>query len=154
MPRTTLKDIARKLGYSKNTISLALRGSPQIPAATQARVRDAADAMGYRPDAVISHLMARLRSSRTSRLQAKLALVNANLDPNAFKEHPTIPIYVEGCERRAASLGYGFDRFWLHDPELTAERWIRILEARGIKGLVLVGLMDTNHLPASLRPVW
>lgn len=154
MPGITLNDIARALGYSKNTISLALRGDPQIPESTRGKVRAMAARLGYRPNAVVAQLMAQLRSARTSRLQAKLALVNANLDPNAFSEHPTIPIYVEGCERRAQGLGYDFDRFWLHDPELTAERWLRILSARGIKGLVLVGLMDTNHLPAHLEPVW
>lgn len=154
MPGTTLNDIARELGYSKNTISLALRGSSQIPARTREKVKAAADRLGYRPNAVVSQLMAQLRSARTSRLQAKLALVNANLDPYAFHNHPTIPIYVEGCERRAASLGYDFDHFWLHNPELTADRWMRILTARGIKGLVLVGLMDTNHLPAEFEPVW
>jgi LacI family transcriptional regulator len=154
MPRPTLTDIARELGYSKNTISLALRGSPQIPAATRERVQEAADRLGYRPNAVVSQLMAQLRSARTSRLQATLALVNANLDRDAFKSHPTVPIYVEGCESRAASLGYDFDRFWMHDPDLTAERWLRILGTRGIKGVVLVGLMDTNHLPAHLRRVW
>ena len=154
MSGTTLNDIARALGYYKNTISLALRGDPQIPAATRERIKAMADKLGYRPNAVVSHLMAQLRSARTSRLQAKLALVNANLDPRAFTEHPTIPIYVEGCERRAHGLGYDFDRFWLHDPELTADRWIRILTTRGIKGIVLVGLMDTNHLPAHLEAVW
>jgi LacI family transcriptional regulator len=154
MSGTTLNDIARALGYSKNTISLALRGNPQIPATTREKVRAAADRMGYRPNAVVSHLMAQLRSARTSRLQAKLALVNANLDPDAFHSHPTVPIYVEGCEKRAAGLGYDFDRFWLHSPDLTAERWLRILTARAIKGLLLVGLMDTNHLPAHLEPIW
>jgi len=154
MPRPTLNDIARELGYSKNTISLALRASPQIPPATRERIKAAADRLGYRPNAVVSQLMAQLRSARTSRLQATLALVNANLDRHAFKNHPTIPIYVEGCEGRAASLGYDFDRFWMHDPDLTAERWLRILGTRGIKGVVLVGLMDTNHLPARLQPVW
>jgi len=154
MPRPTLRDIAKEMGYSKNTISLGLRGSSQIPLGTRERIAAVAEKLGYRPNAVVSQLMAQLRSARTSRLQAKLALVNANLDPAAFREHPTIPIYVEGCERRAASLGYDFDRFWLHDPELTAERLLRILTARGIKGLILVGLMDTNHLPAALEPVW
>ena len=154
MPRPTLNDIARELGYSKNTISLGLRGSPQIPASTRERIKAAADRIGYRPNAVVSQLMAQLRSARTSRLQAKLALVNANLDRNAFKDHPTVPIYVRGCESRAASLGYDFDRFWLHDHELTADRWLRILTARGIKGIILVGLMDKNHLPAHLTPVW
>ncbi len=154
MPRPTLNDIARALGYSKNAISLGLRGSPEIPPGTRKRIQRAADRMGYRPNALVSQLMAQLRSTRTRKLQAKLALVNANRDPAAFRDHPTIPSYVEGCENRAANLGYDFDRFWLHDKELTAERWMRILTTRGIKGLVLVGLMDTNHLPSSLEAVW
>jgi LacI family transcriptional regulator len=154
MPRPTLNDIACELGYSKNTISLGLRGSPQIPPATRERIRAAADRLGYQPNAVVSQLMAQLRATRTRRLQANLALVNANLDPDALRNHPTVPTYVEGCESRAAKLGYSFDRFWLHDPTLTADRWLRILHTRGIKGLVLVGLMDTNQLLPALRPVW
>ena len=108
----------------------------------------------YQPNAVISHLMAQLRASQTPRFQAKLALVNANLDPKAFSDHPTIPVYVEGCRRRAAKLGYSFDSFWMHDPELKASSWIRILRARGIKGIVVVGLMDRNRLPVHLEAVW
>ncbi len=154
MPRPTLSDIAQAVGCSKNTVSLALRGDRQIPERTRARIRDAADQLGYQPNAVLSHLMAQLRASRTTQLQAKLALVNANRDPAAFRSHPTIPTYVEGCTSRATKLGYAFDPFWLHDPELNAKRWLRILRARGIKGLVLVGLMDTNHLRDELRPVW
>jgi LacI family transcriptional regulator len=154
MARPTLNDIARQVGYSKNTVSLALRGDRQIPEETRERIRKAAAKLGYQPNAVVSHLMAQLRASRTTRLQAKLALVNANRDPQAFRTHPTIPTYVEGSESRAAKLGYGFDRFWLHDPTLNAQRWLRILHTRGIKGLVLVGLMDTTHLPDELAPVW
>jgi LacI family transcriptional regulator len=154
MGRVTLSDIARKVGYSKNTVSLALRGDAQIPPATRERIRHVANALGYQPNAVVSHLMAQLRSSQAARFQAKLALVNANRDPNALRQHPTIPTYVEGCERRAARLGYGFDRFWLHDPAMRAETWLRVLHTRNIKGIILVGLMDQNRLPAHLRPVW
>lgn len=154
MPSPTLNDIARSLGYSKNTISLGLRGSSQIPPATRAKIQAEADRLGYRPNAVISQLMAQLRSTRTRPLQAKLALVNANRDPDAFRTHPTIPTYIAGCEARAAKLGYGFDHFWLHDPALTADRWLRILTTRGIKGIVLVGLMDTTHLPPAMDKVW
>ena len=154
MSRPTLRDIARVLGFSKNTISLALRGSPEIPPGTRERVKKAAQRLGYQPNAVVSHLMAQLRASRTTRFQAKLALVNANRDAQAFRAHPTVPIYVEGCENRAARLGYSFDRFWLHDPSLTAARWARILQSRGIKGIILVGLMDTPRLPEDYRRVW
>lgn len=154
MARVTFKAIAAKAGYSKNAVSLALRGDPQIPAATRERIRRVAQELGYQPDPVISHLMAQLRASRTPRLQAKLALVNAHRDRDAFRNHPTIPTYVTGCERRAANCGYGFDRFWLHDPTLTATRWLRILRTRDIQGLIIVGLMEQNHLPDALRPVW
>jgi LacI family transcriptional regulator len=154
MPHVTLKEIAAKVGYSKNTVSLALRDDPQLPPATRERIQRVAAEMGYEPNAVISHLMAQLRARHPPRFQAKLALVNANRSADAFRRHPTIPAYVEGCQRRAAKLGYGFDQFWLHSPALKAESWLRVLRARNIKGILLVGLMDTNRLPASLAPVW
>lgn len=154
MARVTLSDIAAAVGYSKNTVSLALRGNTQIPEQTRERIRQVAEKLGYQPNAVVSQLMAQLRASRTSRFQAKLALVNANRDSKALADHPTIPTYVNGCESRAAKLGYSFDRFWLHDPALTADRWQRILLTRGIRGIVVVGLMDQNKLPGEFMPIW
>ncbi len=154
MPPVTLSIIAKEVGYSKNTVSLALRGDRQIPEETRKRIQDVADRLGYKPNAVVSHLMAQLRANRSARFQAKLALINAHRDPNAFKSHPTIPAYIAGCERRAARLGYDFDRFWLHDPKLKAESFIRILRTRGIKGILLIGLMDTNRLPEHLAALW
>lgn len=152
--RPTLNDIARAVRLSKNAVSLALRGDPQIPEKTRARVQKAAEKLGYQPNALVSQLMAQLRAGPSRQLKAKLALVNANRDREAFRRHPTIPTYVRGCETRAARLGYSFDRFWLHDPTLRAESWLRILTTRGIKGVILVGLMDSNHLPEQLEPVW
>jgi len=154
MPPVTMRVIADHVGYSKNTVSLALRGHRSIPEPTRELIRKAADKLGYRPNAVVSHLIAQLRAGRTAQFQAKLALVNANRDPKAFRQHPTIPAYVRGCERRGLQLGYTFDPFWLHDPKLKAESWTRILRTRGIKGIIVVGLMDDNHLPPHLQPVW
>jgi LacI family transcriptional regulator len=154
MTPITMSTIAAEAGCSKNTVSLALRGSPQIPEATRDKIRRIAERLGYQPNAVVSHLMAQLRSSQAARFQAKLALVNAHRDPKAFRTHATIPAYVEGCERRAQRLGYSFDQFWLHDPKLKAESWIRVLRTRAIKGLIIVGMMDQNHLPPHLHAVW
>jgi LacI family transcriptional regulator len=132
-----------------------LRGDPQIPARTRDRIRKVAREMGYQRNALVAHLMAQLRGSQTTvPFQAKLALVNAHSSRDAFRSHSTIPTYVAGCEARASQLGYSFDTFWLHDPELTADRWIRILAARGIQGIVIIGLTDQNKLPPHLRPVW
>ena len=154
MAGPTLTDIARLVGLSKNAVSLALRSDPQIPEATRLRVREAAERLGYRSNALVSQLMAQLRASKTARWQAKLALVNAHRDPDALRSHPTLPTYVQGCEARAAKLGYSFDRFWMHDPAMTAASWLRILQTRSIRGLILVGLMDTHRLPSHLLPVW
>ena len=154
MPPVTMRTIAAEVGFSKNTVSLALRGDPSITAATRDLIRKTADRLGYQPNAVVSHLMAQLRSSQTARFQAKLALVNAHRDPRAFRTHATIPAYVQGCERRALRLGYAFDHFWLHDPRLKAESWTRVLRTRAIKGIIIVGMMDQNRLPPHLLPVW
>jgi len=150
----TLQAIADQMGYSKNTISLALRNSSQIPQKTKEKIQRTATQLGYRPNALVSRLMAELRSSQKSKFQAKLALLNANDDPNAFSDHPTIPTYVEGCHRRANQLGYSFDSFWIRDTTMSAKRLIQIFKTRNIKGIVVVGLMGRNQLPPKLKPLW
>ncbi len=149
-----MSDIARRVGLSKNTVSLALRHDPQIPEKTRARILRAAHTLGYRKNATVAHLMAQLRTSRSSSFQAPLALLNANLDRAAFTRHPTVPVYVEGCRKRAAELGYGLDEFWLHDPQLDAKRLERILRTRNIRGVIVVGLMKENRLPPRFLPIW
>lgn len=154
MPPINLNVIAAQVGCSKNTVSLALRGDPRIKASTREAIQKVADELGYRPNAIVSHLMAQLRSGQTGGFQGKLALFNAYRDRNAFTTHATIPAYVHGCELRAQKLGYTFDQFWLHEPKLKAESLIRIMRTRGIKGIIIVGMMDQNHLPPHLRTVW
>ena len=154
MARVTMAELARELGVSKNTVSLALRHDPQISAATRERVQAAARRAGYTRDPVVSHLMAALRKSRIPGTSHTLALLNAHHDRDAFRTHPTIPVYVEGCRRRAAQQGYHTDSFWLHDPTLDGARLNRILRARGIRGVIVVGMMDENRLPERFLPTW
>ncbi len=149
-----MNTLARELGVSKNTVSLALRHDPQIPAATRERVQAAAKRLGYALNPVVSHLMAQLRQSHTGAPRHTLALLNANRDKDAFRAHPTVPAYVEGVRRRAAQQGYGVDTFWLHDPQLDGPRLNRILRARGIRGVVVVGMMEENRLPERFAATW
>lgn len=149
-----MQDIARAAGVSKNTVSLALRHDPQIPPATRERIAALAREMGYVKNPTVAHLMAQLRAGAAGGHRASLALVNAHEDRDAFRTHPTIPAYVEGCRRRAAREGYSLDPFWLHDPALNGEKLVKILRARSTQGVLFVGLMDTNRLPERFRPVW
>ena len=147
-------DVARAAGVSKNTVSLALRNDPQIPEQTRVRIAALADSLGYRKNPTVAHLMAQLRSEAESGHKATLALLNANEDRNAFQSHPTIPTYIEGCRRRAARNGYSLDEFWLHDPMLDGARLNRILRMRNIRGVIVVGLMNSNRLPDRFLPTW
>jgi LacI family transcriptional regulator len=152
--RVTMRDLALRAGVSKNTVSLALRHDPQIPERTRRGIRRLARLMGYQKNPTVGHLMAQLRMSQAPGFQASLALINANQDVAAFIRHPTIPVYVSGCRRRAKELGYSLDEFWLHDPQFNGERLRKILRSRGIKGIIVVGLMKENQLPKAFLPIW
>ncbi len=153
MARIALKDIAAKVGYSKNTVSLALRGDPQIPECTRKLIVKVAKELGYEPNAVTSQLMAQLRSTKTSK-PAAIALINAFSDEAAFTNHPVIPIYVEGARRRAHHLGYTTCEFWLHDPEQSPAQLIKGLKHAGVQGAVIIGLMKQNRLRARHHRLW
>ena len=152
--RPSMTQIASAAGVSKNTVSLALRGSPRISAKTRALVEKCARNLGYVRNAAIGCLMAEMRRTGSSRFDATLALLNANEDRDALRAHPTLPVYVDGAQRRAAMLGYALDEFWLHDPRMSGERLASILRARGIRGAVVIGLLRTNRLPKRMKAVW
>jgi DNA-binding LacI/PurR family transcriptional regulator len=154
MAKVSMREVAQASGVSKNAVSLALRGDMRISATTRARIEATARRLGYRKNPVVGELMARLRTESEHGYRATLALLNAHESRTALRQHPTIPTYVEGCRRRAAEQGYGLDEFWLRDPQLRPEGFSRILRARGIRGVVVVGLMNDNRLPTAFQPVW
>jgi len=152
--RVTMGTIAERAGVSKNTVSLALRHDPQIPLETRRRIERIAKALGYAKNPVVAQLMTELRKAHPAGYRRTLALLNANQDAKAFSAHPTVPAYVDGCRRRAAFHGYKLDEFWLHDPKLNGDRLARVLRARGIRGVVVVGLMKENRLPERFSTLW
>lgn len=154
MRKISMLDVAREAGVSKNTVSLALRNDPRISASMRKRIAAIAKRLGYTRNPTVGHLMAQLRVGASTAHKATLALINANENVDAFRTHPTVPMYVKGCRRAATRLGYSLDEFWLHDPELDGERLVQILRARGIRGAVIVGLMNNNHLPERFRLLW
>ncbi len=149
-----MSDIARAVGCSKNTVSLALRGSPAISAKTAKRVLDTAKALGYEKNAAFSRFMSEIKTSGLKKYRETIALINANEDRCALSAHPTIPRYVEGIRRAAEREGFAVDEFWLHDPGLDGRKLARILRSRGIRGGVITGLMDNNRLPSRFTAVW
>lgn len=134
----TLRDLARQLGVSRTTVSLALNHHPRIPAATQQRVRAAAAQLGYRPDPKVARLMAYLRLRRRSPAREVIALINAFSQRTPWRTNTHLRAMRDAILARAAEVGFAVEDFWLGEPGMTAPRLSGILAARGIAGVVLL----------------
>lgn len=146
-----MSTIAAAVGVSKATVSLALRNSPEVSAAMKEKIHKVADEMGYQLNPALGQLLSQIRNRDNYR--ATLGLVNAHENSSSLKSHPTIPEYVSGIRSRADAMGYSLDYFWLNDPEIKARRLKSIMVARGIKGVLVVGLMDNCLFPDKLKPL-
>ncbi len=141
--RLTLRDLAAQLGVSHMTVSLALRNDPRLLPATRKRVQAAARKAGYRADAVLSSLMARLRTLHEKPAQATLGFVTGWPTRDGWRKMSNLVRFYVGAKRRAGQLGYALDELWLTEPGMTSARMTKILRTRGIRGLIL------HSLPAS-----
>lgn len=136
MQRVTMKDVAKAASVSRPTVSRALKRDPQISVATTARIRRLADEMGYRRDPAYE-VLARQRWGEAQRLRPSVAfLVHADSNMEG---------YVRGARDCAGRLGYAVNA--LEMTSYPCDRALaRVLEARGIRGLILP--IFTERFPA------
>lgn len=89
----TMTEIAAALGVSSATVSNALSGKGRVSAELSAKIRQAADELGYVP----SHAARALRTGRT----AVIGLVLPDIS------NPLFPQIAQAIEQAAASAGFG-----------------------------------------------
>jgi LacI family transcriptional regulator len=134
----SMSDIARKVGVSRSTVSLALQGSPEIPLATREKVKAAARQMGYRPNPYLTALM---RSRRKGKLPASpptLAFVTFFPTRRGWVERfPGLIKTLESASKQAESRGFRIEEFWTPLSDFTPHRIGEILYTRGITGVIL-----------------
>lgn len=135
-----MQDVADFVGLHRTAVSLALRGHPSIPETTRARVRAAAEQLGYRPHPFVSALMSYKRALRTGPRHVTLAYVTSSTPPGAWKRDRTIPAQFAGAKKRARLLGYQLEEFSLFANGMTPARADQVLRSRGIVGLVIAPL--------------
>src|SRR5580658_8310055 len=126
----TIRTLAKMAGVSNATVSLALRNHPRIRPEVRERIQQIAVKAGYKTDALVANLLAQLRTKKTHTYQSTLGLLSAWENPALHEATQTFLEWIAGCEERAASLGYGLDKFSLVDPPVTSERLVKILHAR------------------------
>ena len=134
--KPAMKHVAKLAGVSTMTVSLALRAHPSIPQKTIQKIISIADKIGYRPNPMVSALMSDLKSKRSKRSSSIIAFINA-FPPNAhWRSLSSLKRLRNGLEFRAEQLGYKISEFELGPHGVNEKQLIRILQTRGIRGVV------------------
>ena len=120
--RVTLRDIARHAGCHFTTVSLALRGRPEIPSRTRERILELARELGYEPDPLLAALASYRHDRRGAHYRATLGWVTNFPTRRGWAEEEIYREYHVGARERAQSLGFDLQEFWLRDDAMTPAR--------------------------------
>ncbi|MEO7101226.1 MAG: LacI family DNA-binding transcriptional regulator [Luteolibacter sp.] len=132
----TQRDIARASGVSNATVSLALRNSELLTKERCQEIQDIAQRMGYRPNPAAAELSRHKKNSKVAPTHAALAWINAWQPAEKLRSYRQFDFYWKGAEEAARKLGYHLEEFQLNNA-VTPDRLHRILDARGIRGILL-----------------
>jgi LacI family transcriptional regulator len=147
MKRVTLADIAHEAGVHKTTVARALRNSPRIGAAVRHHIRHLAETMGYRPDPHLSRLMAQIKTTDPAHQTDTIALWNPL--PHSLRDDWVmyeLRRMCLGAAEEAARHGYQLEEFYFGDAALTPRRLEKILQARGIRAVLIFPAYDVWSL--------
>jgi DNA-binding LacI/PurR family transcriptional regulator len=138
----TVREIARRSGFGKSTVSLALRDDHRLPLQTRQRIQAVAQKLGYRPNPYVSSLMTHWRRTRTMKAGATLGLLSLRHDTLIPPPGSILARYLEGINGRAQELGYSVDELWLRAPGMTPRRMNGILRSRQIRAVIVIPLPE------------
>lgn len=126
-----LKDIAELMGVSVNTVSRALKDKPDIGEKTRQRIKDAAAALGYRPN-----------------LNARSLVLQKTATIGLAVTESDNPVRMEFCEKlrqRAERDGYRILTASLHYQwEYGNVATVEELLSRGVDGLIIGALWQIS----------
>lgn len=150
--RVTIRDIASTLGLHYSTISLGLRGDSRINRDTQAKIKEAAERLGYRPDPMVKALSVYRTGLRSSTYHATLAWLTGGDYPIYRPEFQFFGFF-EGARQRAKELGYLLEEFPLKQAAMSHRRFSEMLQTRGISG-ILVAPQPLNRSRVRIPMNW
>lgn len=121
--RPTLKDVAEATGFSANTVSLALRGSPRLPEATRQRILEVAERLNYAPN--------RIARSLASSATGTIGLIMTDI------LNPTLTLTAHTIERELSKAGYAV-MFAASDANVEYEkRAIGLFQSYQVDGMLI-----------------
>lgn len=135
--RYTQKDIATRAELSVAAVSMALKNHPSLPEETILRVKQIAKELGYRPDPVLSALVAHRNRKRVRSNFSVIGLVSNWSQPEDWAQLQSAQEVIEGAKTRAMELGYTLQHIRVKTDAPESVRLSAILKNRGIRGLIL-----------------
>ena len=145
-----MAEVAALAGVHQTTVSLALRGKRGVSAETVARVRRAADRLGYRRDPLLDAFIEHRRGLQLSKTESVIGCIVddvflATTPPGSYAE-----MRWRGIVSAALEYGLRIERFVIGPDRLSVNRLDGILAARNIEGVIVAGLdRVTAGLPLS-----
>lgn len=147
----TLAQVAAAAGVSRMTVSRVLRHPEKVSPATRERVLACIDALSYRPNPLVSTLMAATRQRRASDTSAGIAYLISYPKETLESYEVSEGIY-QGARERALRKGYEMIPHSLSDERLPIGRLGEIFKARGVEGIIFGPMMHEHaRLPIDLR---
>ncbi len=148
-PAANLRSVAKIAGVSHVTVSRVLKNERWVKECTRERVLEAVRLAGYRPNPLVSAAMAQRRSPDRLACSTVIAYLNCYNDQELWRSSPSQSRFLNGARTRAEELGFSVEEFHLFDRGMNPRRIQRMLESRGIAGLI-VGSFRSAHAHLSL----
>lgn len=137
--RTTIADVAALAGVSAGAVSKAFNGTGSISAATEARIRDAARKLNWRPSATAVAL-------RTARSQTVGLVLNRQSRTSVLS--PTSSELITGIESLLGEHDYGLLlHLFTRDQDEETALYRRLVDSRRVDGIILTdsSIGDTRY---------
>lgn len=130
----TINDVAKEAGVSKTTVSFVLSGSRPVAEATERRIREAMDRLGY----TVNHAARSLSTSKTM----TIAVITSNRQGAYFDI--ARGTYINGLLRAATETGY--DMLITNDPNGSVTE--NVCRSRKADGLIFLDVrLDDPRVP-------
>lgn len=136
MKKPTMQDVADLAGVSKATVSRFLHQHPNLKPETRERIDEAVQELNYRSDPMVSEFLRQVRAGHVVGSGTVLGWLNTHGEEGYWQGDLVHPL-LKGAQLQCEELGLGLETFWAGDPRMSPSRLNTILNARGIRGLIL-----------------
>ncbi len=143
--RPSMIDVAREIGMSKSSVSLAMRNSKLLAESTRTKIQKLAREMGYRPNMLFSVMGSGNRNKRKKSDMIQIAFLrdSDDSDKEAASDFRCIP-------QAAGEYCFSVDLFNLRDYK-SARELETTLFSRGYAGVIIGRITDSHSIAYDLE---